>query len=187
MAIAQDPPASQGSSQPTFRAGVNVVRVDVIVTDASGNPVTDLTKEDFEIVEEGRPQTIDLFRQIRIEGSPSDVAPSRQLLTRDTEETEASRDDVRIFAILLADYQVCAERSRLVRDALTSFFDKLGPRDLVAVMNPLTSIRDLTFTYDHESVRQAIQRFEGRRGEYTPRNIVEQEHARERAIEPIRN
>jgi VWFA-related protein len=184
----QDPPAPPGRAQPTFRSGVNLVRVDVIVTDDKGNPVTDLNKEEFEIVEEGRTQTIDLFRQIRIDGTASNIDRPRQVLTRDTEEREASRDDVRIFAILLADYQVCPQRTRLVRDALTTFINSLGPNDLVAVMQPLTSVRDLTFTYDHHSIRGAIQRFEGRRGDYTPRNSIEEQHQRQMgSVEPIRN
>ena len=173
----QDPAAPQGNRQPTFRTGVNIVRVDVIVTDDNGNPVTDLTKDEFEIVEDGKVQTIDLFRQIRIDGTVPSVERPRQALTRDSEEREASREDVRIFAVLLADYQVCAARSRLVRDALTTFIGKLGPNDLVAVMTPLTSIRDLAFTYDHDSIVQTLQRFEGRRGDYTPRNQIETEHA----------
>ena len=173
----QDPAAPQGNRQPTFRTGVNIVRVDVIVTDDNGNPVTDLTKDEFEIVEDGKVQTIDLFRQIRIDGTVPSVERTRQALTRDSEEREASREDVRIFAVLLADYQVCAARSRLVRDALTTFIGRLGPNDLVAVMTPLTSIRDLAFTYDHDSIVQTLQRFEGRRGDYTPRNQIETEHA----------
>ena len=64
----QDPPVPQGTpARPTFRTGVNVVRVDVIVTDNSGTPVTNLTQDEFEIVEDGRPQTIDLFRTIHID------------------------------------------------------------------------------------------------------------------------
>jgi VWFA-related protein len=177
MVRTQDPPAPQGGAQPTFRTGVNIVRVDVIVSDKNGNPVADLNKDEFEIVEDGRTQTIDLFRQIRIEETAADSSRPRQVLTRDTEELEAAREDVRIFGILLADYQVCAERSRLVREALAGFVRKLGPNDLVAVMSPLTSVRDLIFTYDHDAVLGTIQRFEGRRGDYTPRNLIEQEHA----------
>jgi VWFA-related protein len=183
----QDTPASPAGAQPIFRGGVNVVRVDVIVTDSRGNPITDLSKDEFEIVEDGKPQAIDLFRQIRIEGNTADVARPRQVLTRDTEELEAARDDVRIFGIFLSDYQVCAERSRLVRDALSTFIGKLGPNDLVAVMTPLMSVRDLVFSYDHESILRTIQRFEGRRGDYTPRNAIEEEHMRAMgAVERIR-
>jgi VWFA-related protein len=183
----QDPAAPPGGQQPVFRTGVNLVRVDVIVTDEDDKPVTDLRKEEFEIVEDGQRQTIDLFRQVRIDSSTADASRPRQVLSRDTEEAEASRDDVRIFGILLADYQVCAERSRLVREALASFINKLGPNDLVAVMTPLMSVRDLVFTYDHESILRTIQRFEGRRGDYIPRNAVEEEHTKVGAVERLRN
>lgn len=40
---------------------VNVVNVEVFVTDKKGNPVTDLTAEDFEILEDGKPVTITNF------------------------------------------------------------------------------------------------------------------------------
>jgi len=168
-------PAPQGGVPPVFRTGVNLVRVDVIVEDNDGKPVTDLAKEEFEIVEDGRPQTIDLFRHIQIDGTAA-VPHSRQVLNRDTEEREAARDDVRVFGILLADYQVCGQRSRAVREAMATFIRKLGPNDLIAVMEPLMSVKDLIFTYDHDAVLQTIQRFEGRRGNYTPRNAIEEQH-----------
>jgi VWFA-related protein len=98
------------------------------------------------------------------------------VLNRDTEERESARDDVRVFGILLADYQICGQRSRAVRDTMATFIRKLGANDLIAVMDPLMSVRDLVFTYDHDAVLQTIQRFEGRRGDYTPRNAIEQEH-----------
>src|SRR5688572_2438166 len=53
------PPADQ---QPVFRTGINFVRVDAIVTDRQGNPVVDLKAADFEILEDGKPQTIESFR-----------------------------------------------------------------------------------------------------------------------------
>jgi len=168
-------PGPQGGAPPVFKTGVNLVRVDVIVSDNDGKPITDLTKEEFEIVEDGRPQTIDLFRHIYIDGTAA-VPHSRQVLNRDTEEREAARDDVRVFGILLADYQVCGQRSRAVREAMATFIRKLGPNDLIAVMEPLNSVRDLVFTYDHDAVLQTIQRFEGRRGNYTPRNAIEEQH-----------
>ena len=37
--------------QPVFRTGINFVRVDVIVTDKTGNPVSDLKPGDFEVTE----------------------------------------------------------------------------------------------------------------------------------------
>ena len=46
QAQASQPP----SNQPVFRAGINFVRVDVIVSDRAGNPVDTLKPEDFEVV-----------------------------------------------------------------------------------------------------------------------------------------
>ena len=37
---------------PIFRSGINYVRVDATVTDQEGNPVLDLTADDFEIYED---------------------------------------------------------------------------------------------------------------------------------------
>ena len=172
----QDAPAPS-DPQPIFRTGVNVVRVDVIVTDRQGNPVTDLSAADFEIVEDGRPQPIEQFRQVQADGRPlREDPPPRAMRDRDDEAFEANREGVRIFAILLADYQVCWERSVPVRDALTRFVrTQIGRGDLVAVMRPLDSVRTLTFTYDHEAVVRDIRRFTGRKGDYTPRNVVESE------------
>ena len=52
----QQTPAPAPTTQ--FAAGVDVVQVDVSVTDKSGQPITDLTARDFDIREDGQPQTI---------------------------------------------------------------------------------------------------------------------------------
>src|SRR5687768_5669989 len=58
---AQQPTASVPPQTPTFRADVNLVEVHAVVTDERGNFVTGLSKEDFEIYEDGRLQTTALF------------------------------------------------------------------------------------------------------------------------------
>ena len=47
--------------QPTFKAGVDLTTFGVTVTDRKGNIVTDLSSDDFQIVEDGTPQTIRYF------------------------------------------------------------------------------------------------------------------------------
>jgi hypothetical protein len=55
------------SQQPlVFRAGVDVVRVDVIVTDRNGKPILGLKPEDFEISEAGKLQKIETFKVISL-------------------------------------------------------------------------------------------------------------------------
>jgi Ca-activated chloride channel family protein len=47
--------------QQTFRAGVSLVRVPVVVTARDGALVRGLTKEDFQVAEDGKPQNIQFF------------------------------------------------------------------------------------------------------------------------------
>lgn len=182
----QDPPQEP---PPIFRTGVDVVRVDVIVTDRDGKPVTTLTQDDFEVFEDGKPQAIEQFRLVGGPAASADELPARELRTRDDELIDAAREDVRVFAILLDDYHVPQLRSQAVRDALIRFVrTELHPNDLVVVMHPLEPVRTLTFTRDHDAVVQEIRLFEGRKGEYAPRNPVEEQHFRNLpAIERIRS
>lgn len=57
--------------QPVFRAGVDLVHFGVVITDKDGTPVTGLKAEDFEIVEDGKPQTITQFAG----GDPQNAPP----------------------------------------------------------------------------------------------------------------
>jgi Ca-activated chloride channel homolog len=58
-----------------FRSGIDVVNVGVTVTDKRGTLVGDLIADDFEIVEDGRKQSIRFFAP----GSASDAAPPLHL------------------------------------------------------------------------------------------------------------
>src|SRR5215210_2513643 len=60
---AAPPPQTQ---QPTFKLRVDYVEVDVVVTDRQGNLVRDLKKEDFQVLEDGKPQTISAFTMVDI-------------------------------------------------------------------------------------------------------------------------
>src|SRR6185436_5116940 len=57
------PPGPQG---PTLRVSVDQVVVDVVVTDADGQPVTGLTAADFEIREHGQPQPVATFSEVSL-------------------------------------------------------------------------------------------------------------------------
>jgi len=59
MAVALLPAVTR--TQPVFRAGVDLVHFGVSVVDRRGEPVTGLGPDDFQILEEGRPQTIQYF------------------------------------------------------------------------------------------------------------------------------
>src|ERR1043165_8348835 len=104
------PPASP-DQQPVFRGGINTVRVDVIVTDKQGNPVSDLKLEDFQIEEDGKPQKPETFRLIKIDAQVTPSYTQRTPRTRNDEETAAQDENARIFAFLLDDYHVTRDSS----------------------------------------------------------------------------
>lgn len=195
QAPAPQPPAQgqqPANQEPTFRAGINYVAVDVIVNDKKDAPVVDLKKEDFEVFEDGKPQPIEQFRLVKIGGAAAGVGepPPRRVRTRDEELMEAGREDVRIFAILLDDYHTRKLTALSVKAPLTKFLeDQLAPNDLVALLYPMTPVSEILFTNDHASIARAIQNFEGRKFDYTPRNRFEEEYSRypTTEVERIRN
>jgi VWFA-related protein len=189
----QGEPQAQEPQQrpPVFRAGVNAVRVDVIVSDKDGNPVGDLTAADFEVQEDGKPQSIDLFKLINSDGNVGPGAePPRPIRSEYDQEAEAARDDVRLFVIFLDDYHVRRLNALRMREVLAEFVKtQLGPLDMVAVMYPLMSVQQLTFTRDLDAAAATLRAFEGRKYDYRPRNTFEEQYANypTQAVETVRN
>ncbi|MGI8673342.1 MAG: VWA domain-containing protein, partial [Luteitalea sp.] len=189
-AAPQDP--APGSDQPTFRTGINFVRVDAIVTDKQGRPVADLTPADFEIAEDGKPQAIETFKLIRVDGNPppGEGAP-RDINSTFAEESEARRDDVRLFVIFFDDYHVRLGASLAVKDDLIKFIDtQVGPLDMIAMMYPLDPLRAVSFTRNKGAVIKQILSWQGRKYQYVPpRNMFEEQYANYpvEMVEKIRN
>ena len=169
--------STQTPQPPTFRGGTNLVQVDAIVSDAGGRPIVDLIASDFDLLDDGKPVPVDRVRFLGAAEYSGDatLAPIR---THDDEEREASRDDVRVYAIVLDDYHVERMHELRVIEPLLAFVGQLAPTDLVAVYYPLDSVTDVAFSRDRDPVLKAIRAFYGRLGDYTPKCPVEEEHLR---------
>lgn len=61
MIIAAPAQDTRQQTEPTYRVNVRLVNVFTTVTDSHGAPVADLTKDDFRILEDGKPQSISVF------------------------------------------------------------------------------------------------------------------------------
>ena len=66
------------AQQPSrFRAGIDLVTVDAVVLDKDGNPVPGLTRQDFEVEEDGRVQQITEFQSVELPPPSTTARPAR--------------------------------------------------------------------------------------------------------------
>src|SRR5436190_21015954 len=73
-ALTQDSAPSQAAT-PVFRAGVELVRLDVRVTDADGKSIPDLRREEVQVLEGGRGRPVVFFQHVQQPNEPyADVA-----------------------------------------------------------------------------------------------------------------
>jgi Ca-activated chloride channel homolog len=115
-----------------FRAGVELVSLNVTVTDASGRYVTDLEPADFLVVEDGRPQEVVFFSRAASPLAVSILVDTSGSMRRDLP---------------------------LAKDAAWQFVTRLRPGDLVQVVE---FDRRLHVLQDFTDDRAALQRAVGR-------------------------
>lgn len=126
---AQGPPRP-----PVFGTGIEVINLNVSVTDARGRYITDLTKNDFAVFEDGVRQELSIFNH-------EDIPISLVLMI----DTSASMD----------------EKLPTARAAAIRFVGTLRPQDNAQVMqfNDRTTILQ-DFVADHDALDSAISRTE---------------------------
>jgi len=152
--------------------------VDVTVTQRGDEPVADLKMADFEVSEDDVPQTVETLKFIQVDGTrQSNLDEPLEIRSKEHALLEAGREDVRLFAIFLDDYHISKrpEITLPLREALTKFINQLGPNDLVALMEPLTTLYDLKYTRNKSELLARIRNFEGRYGETFPvKSVIEE-------------
>jgi VWFA-related protein len=144
--VARAPGSAQPAAPqpPVFRRDATFVQVDVYPL-RDGRPIEDLAQEDFEILEDGAPQTIREFQRI-----------SRPAITTVTERKDpnsvaeafeqAADGSRRVFVVFLDTTMTTVEGAHSARKPLVSMLEQLvGPDDLYAVMTPDMRAGSLTF------------------------------------------
>ena len=155
----QSAPPSVAPSHTVIRVSVNLVQVDAAVTDAQGRPITDLQSRDFELLQDGKPQTITNFsyfpaphlvsRAVPVDGKPAPPAAKLQF-----------KDVHRTIALVVDDLGLTFEGTARVRTLLKKYVDtQLQPGDLVAIMRTGAGVGALQqFTTDPQLLYAAIDR-----------------------------
>lgn len=142
--------------QEPIRVSVTLVQIDAVVTDRNGKHVSNLTADDFEVLENNKPRRISAFSYVA-DGAASNPAARRQagqaLREQDVRRTIAfAVDDLRMSAVSLQD-------SRL---ALRKFVDtQMRDGDVVAIVATSGNLGSLQrFTSEKRQLLAAIERLQ---------------------------
>jgi VWFA-related protein len=158
--------APAGPQTPTFRVAVDYVEVDVLVTDARGNYVRDLKKEDFQIFEDGKPQTLSNFVPVDIPVERGEQALfSKQPVDPDVKSNEQPFGG-RVYVMVLDSAHTLPQNTNLMRLAAKKFInDKLGSNDLMAVVSARGAAGGedygQEFTNNRRLLNAAVEKFRG--------------------------
>jgi VWFA-related protein len=125
-AQAQSPPV------PTFPARAEAITCDVVVLDKSGRPVRGLTRADFTLLEDGKPQAITAF-EAREPATPA-VAPRPAVASERVATNEDASIRGRTVAILLDDLGTRASTMQEVKASVGRWLrERADPRDEVTL------------------------------------------------------
>lgn len=145
---------------PSFAAGVELVRLDVRVTDAQGRTVRDLRQDEVEIVEDGEPRPVVFFQHIE---EPTD---SYEEVARRTVAGEVSTNQGaargHLYVIVFDQLHIAPGNEQRARQAAQQFVQtRLKPGDRVALYALPGPGPQIPFTADARRIAAALLKVRG--------------------------
>jgi len=160
--------AQQAPSGGVIRIDVNLVQVDAVVTDSTGKAVTNLTRDDFEVYQDGELQKLTAFDFVTVKDRAAmldrlriSVGP-RPLpggVPPPSNRTMLKREDIRrTLAFVVDDLALSFDSGVRVRDSLKKWVNyEMENGDLVAIVRTSAGMGSLQrFTTDKEMLFKAI-------------------------------
>ena len=161
---------------PTFRTAVNLVTSDVIVRNRRGQFQADIAKEDFEVLEDGVPQSLTSFTLVHggrvFQTQTATVAPVREgIMLPPSRPVNDAAGRIIIFVIddLHLEFRDTHRIRRLFRDMAKELIHE---GDLFGIVSTGTSSIAIDLTYDRGRMEEAANRITG--GGLKPSEIIQQ-------------
>lgn len=153
------PPSAPPAQQPSvFRGGANFVVVDAY-PQRDGRIIEGLTAADFHVLEDGKPQAIESFEFVRVEGGlPEETRRDPNSIT----EMRALAADPRnrVFVVFLDTLHTQLEGSNRIQRPIADALDSMvGSSDLFGLMTPHMRPSDLTLGRRMASVVEQLGRY----------------------------
>ncbi len=158
QAQAQAQPQTPDTPQPTFRAATELIAIDATVVNERGEPVPNLTPEDFELTIDGNARRVVSAEFIRHEpAAPTPALAARKLSFSSNEKAIGGR-----LILIVFDLEgIGPGGGRDASQAAIRFLDQLSAADRVGVLAFPNGIA-IEFTDDREKVKEGLMRVVGR-------------------------
>lgn len=156
---------AQDAPRPIFRAGVDVVEIDVQVVGRDGEPIPDLTADRFDVRIGGERRRVVSAQFIRygeaasVATAPASVAPGETVPGMTADQAMAGR---RLYILAIDSLSFDAADSRGVVVAAQRFIEQLSDADLVGLFVYPQGVR-VDPTTDHAAVVRALDQVTGAR------------------------
>lgn len=159
MVVGQPPQMSKEDvNTPAMRVSTRLVLVDAVVTDKSGQRITDLKKDDFTVLENGKPQKVSAFSfEVPESPSPRPALPPNVYTNRP--EYDMPKGPLTI--LLLDGLNTALADQGYARSQMLKYLDtQIQPGQPVAVYTLAGSLRLLQdFTGDTALLKAAVEHF----------------------------
>jgi VWFA-related protein len=157
---AQQPSRPAPQSPPQFRAGVDLIQIDVSVLDRDRHPVTGLTAADFTILEDGVTHPIAAFSEVVIPGADEPPTAWMRDVAPDVRRNDEARDR-RLTVIVMDDMTIplSVEMIDNARAIGRRVVDQMGPGDLASVVFTRSNREAQDFTSDRARLLAAVDKF----------------------------
>ena len=175
--------AGMEAQDASFTSNTSLVIIDANVRSKDGKVIADLKKDDFTVLEDGKPQMISVFEFQKLEGdtllpdvpavkpvieTPAGATPKTAVKTAAAAPTAVAgapiiRFQDRRLVAMLFDFSSMAipEQSRIQEAALKFIREQMKPADVVEIMSastgPLKVLQD--FTTDKDRLEEVIKGF----------------------------
>ncbi len=152
------PEVTQKDATPTFQSKVNLVLVPVVVRDSNGHIVGNLTRDDFQLFDKGKPQTIASF-QILKNGSAARAVPAT---ATEGPASAIPASPERYVAYLFDDLNVQIADLMVAKKAATTHLEhSLQPTDRAAIYTT-SGQNNLDFTDDKVKLAEVVAKLQPR-------------------------
>ncbi len=147
------------------RVEVNITNIEVVVTDSRGNRVTDLTKDDFEVLQDRVPQKIENFYSVGGGKVTFGDGSSAPLLVADA-KGELPHDMQARFVLYIDNLNIQPQNRNRMFGRLKEFVTQtVGPRALAEVVTYNRSLKvKRKFTADSTEIVGALEAIERETG-----------------------